>query len=250
TCPVKSSRSHKREPPRDKPGASNQSLWSFLPAANMILHGARPWYPRFAMLVKICGITNLDDALTSVEAGAGALGFNFYRLSPRYIEPRDVRAIIERLPANVLKVGVFVNEAAPEIVEAIAREAGVDALQLHGDESPDFCVALKHRYVIKALAVTSDFEPTRVLDYEVEAIMLDGFHKHRRGGTGNTFDWSIARRTGDLFPKLFLAGGLSPENIAAAIHEAQPFAVDACSALEIEPGKKDHELVRSFVAAA
>ncbi|HXD33317.1 MAG TPA: phosphoribosylanthranilate isomerase [Pyrinomonadaceae bacterium] len=202
------------------------------------------------MLVKICGITNLDDALTSVEAGAGALGFNFYRLSPRYIEPRDARAIIERLPANVLKVGVFVNEAAPEIVEAIAREAGVDALQLHGDESPDFCVALKHRYVIKALAVTSDFEPTRVLDYEVEAIMLDGFHKHRRGGTGNTFDWSIARRTGDLFPKLFLAGGLSPENIAAAIHEAQPFAVDACSALEIEPGKKDHELVRSFVAAA
>jgi phosphoribosylanthranilate isomerase len=202
------------------------------------------------MLVKICGITSLEDALAAVAAGAGALGFNFYPHSSRYIEPQAARQITHSLPANVLKVGVFVNEESPEMVEAIASEAAVDALQLHGDESPEFCARLKDRYVIKALAVSPDFKPERALDYEVQAIMLDAHHQTNRGGTGRTFDWSIAQRTRELIPRLFLAGGLSPKNVAEAISMVEPFAVDACSSLESQPGKKDHNLVREFVSAA
>jgi phosphoribosylanthranilate isomerase len=202
------------------------------------------------MLVKICGITNLEDALAAIEAGAEALGFNFYRRSPRYIDTGTARSIIDSLPADILKVGVFVNEVSPEVVERIAVTAGVNALQLHGDETPDFCSGLKDWYVIKAMSVGPDFEPHQALDYEVQAVMLDAFSKNNRGGTGHTFDWSIARRTRELVPKLFLAGGLSPENVATAISVVDPFAVDACSSLEIEPGRKDHGRVRAFVRAA
>jgi phosphoribosylanthranilate isomerase len=132
----------------------------------------------------------------------------------------------------------------------VARDAGVSALQLHGDESPEYCRALKHRSVIKVLRVTHDFVPERALDYDVESIMLDAFDKNLRGGTGHTIDWSSARRTRELVPKLFLAGGLSPENVAAAIAAVEPYAVDACSALETSPGRKDPLRVRAFVAAA
>lgn len=201
--------------------------------------------------VKICGITNLEDALAAVAAGAEMLGFNFYRPSSRYIEPRAARAIIDEFAStDLLTVGVFVNEATPELVEQIADEAGVGALQLHGDESPAYCRALKHRRVIKVLRVNHDFVPERALDYEVEGIMLDAFHKDLRGGTGQTIDWSVAGRTRELVPRLFLAGGLSPENVAAAIAAVGPYAVDACSALENSPGKKDPQRLRAFVAAA
>lgn len=202
------------------------------------------------MLTKICGITNLEDALLAVDAGADMLGFNFYRPSPRYITPQAARAIIDQLPGAVLTVGVFVNEDSAAIMEQIATEAGVAALQLHGDESPDFCRQLKHKYVIKVLAVTPDFDPTRARAYDVQAIMLDAFDRKTRGGTGQTIDWSIARRTRELVPRLFLAGGLSPENVAAAIAAVEPYAVDACSALETLAGKKDEERVRAFVKAA
>jgi phosphoribosylanthranilate isomerase len=202
------------------------------------------------MLVKICGITSLEDALAAVAAGASALGFNFCRPSPRYIEPQVARTIIDRLPAEVLTVGVFVNEQSPAIVEEIADTAGVAALQLHGDESPEFCRRLKHRYVIKVLAAGQNFDPSRACDYDVSAIMLDAFDKNVRGGTGHTIDWSVARRTRELVPKLFLAGGLSPENVAAAIAAVEPYAVDACSALESSPGRKDAQRMRAFVAAA
>lgn len=201
------------------------------------------------MLVKICGITNLEDALMAVDAGADMLGFNFYRSSSRYIEPEAARKIIDQLPLRVLTVGVFGNET-PELVEQVASEAGVSVLQLHGDESPEYCWALKHRSVIKVLRVDQDFVPERALDYDVEGIMLDAFDKNLRGGTGHTIDWSIARRTRELVPKLFLAGGLSPENVAAAIAAVAPYAVDACSALEASPGKKDPLRVFKFVAAA
>jgi len=202
------------------------------------------------MLVKICGITNLEDALVAVDAGAGALGFNFYPPSPRFIESHAARTIIAQLRPEVLTVGVFVNEDSPQKVEQIATEAGVNALQLHGDESPQFCSQLKHRFVIKALSVKAGFDPQRACEYEVQAIMLDAFDKSLRGGTGQVFDWSIAQRTRALVPKLFLAGGLSPENVGAAIAAVEPYAVDACSSLEIAPGKKDPHRVREFVRAA
>jgi len=202
------------------------------------------------MLIKICGITNLEDAQLAVDAGAGALGFNFWRPSRRFIEPAQARLIIDQLPATVLMVGVFVNEATPEIVEQIAAQSGVTAMQLHGDESPEYCEALKDHYVIKALAVGDDFDPSLVLKYRVRAIMLDAFDKTARGGTGRQIDWSIARRVRELVPRLFLAGGLSPDNIAEAIAAVHPYGVDACSALESAPGKKDPDRVRSFIANA
>lgn len=202
------------------------------------------------MLIKICGITNLEDALMAVVAGAGALGFNFWPRSRRYIEPTEARIIIDQLPANVLTVGVFVDEASPHKLLQLARQAGVAALQLHGDESPEYCAALGNHYVIKALGVSDGFVPERVLKYNVGAIMLDALDRENRGGTGRTIDWSVARRTRALAPRLFLAGGLSPENVATAIAAVDPYAVDACSALEIGPGKKDHQRVRAFIKAA
>lgn len=199
-------------------------------------------------VVKICGINNLEDALVAVDAGADALGFNFYKPSPRYVTPQHAREIIERLPESILKVGVFVNEPTPEDVRNIAEQAGLTALQLHGDESPGYCheLAATH-YVIKALPVAGDFDINLVHNYQVTAIMLDTKHKTLRGGTGNTFDWSIAKEVGKDVSKLYLAGGLSPENVADAIESVRPFAVDACSALESQPGKKDHKRVRAFL---
>lgn len=201
-------------------------------------------------LVKICGITNLDDALAAVATGTDALGFNFYKPSPRYITPQQAREIIEQLPESLLTVGVFVNEESPDAVRNIANESSIQALQLHGDESPDYCRALAvDYYVIKTLAVSESFDPQTPKEYEVEAIMLDTKHNSLRGGTGRVFDWSIARQLAPTIPKLFLAGGLSPENIENAIETVRPFAVDACSALEDTPGKKNHERMRVFVNA-
>jgi phosphoribosylanthranilate isomerase len=197
--------------------------------------------------VKICGITNLADALSAVEAGADALGFNFYPKSPRYIDPQTAREIVDQLPRHVLTVGVFVNEESPEKVRQIATEAGVGALQLHGDESPDYCKALADQYVIKALAVGSEFNVQQAIKYNVNAILLDTRDGKLRGGTGRVFDWSIAREVSELVPRLFLAGGLSPENVAEAIACVNPYAVDACSALEDVSGKKNHERLRAFI---
>ena len=201
--------------------------------------------------IKICGITNVDDALAAVAAGADALGFNFYKPSPRYVTPKDAREIIAKLPISVMTVGVFVNEESPQSVRSIANESGVAALQLHGDESPGYCRELaKDRYVIKTLTVANDFEIDMAQGYEVEAIMLDTKHNSLRGGTGRVFDWSIARDVNEVVPKLFLAGGLSPENIQDAIEIVRPYAIDACSALEDEPGRKNHERMRAFVETA
>jgi len=198
--------------------------------------------------VKICGITNIEDALASVHAGAHLLGFNFYRESPRYIEPAAARRIIDQLPTSVLSVGVFVNEPGNE-VKRIASEAGVQAVQLHGDESPSYCEELKDLFVIKALRVNINFEPEQAAEYETGAILLDGFSTRLYGGAGQNFDWSVAARTRPLVEKLFLAGGLNTNNVAAAINAVRPYAVDACSALESSPGRKDHARVRSFIEA-
>ena len=200
-------------------------------------------------LIKICGITNLEDAVDAVEAGADALGFNFYPPSPRYVDPARARAIIEKLPKTLMTVGVFVNEDV-ETVKSIATVTGVSALQLHGDESPDYCAALNGWYLIKALAVNENFDELQVLEYGVDAVMLDASHKKLRGGTGQVIDWSVARRVRDLGVPLFLAGGLSPENVQEAIVCVNPYAVDVCSALEDQPGKKNLVRVKAFLAAA
>jgi phosphoribosylanthranilate isomerase len=196
-------------------------------------------------LIKVCGITSLEDALAAVDAGADALGFNFWPRSPRYISPETARELIDQLPDRVLKVGVFVNEKL-QSVRRIAGALNLSAVQLHGDESPAYCNELKGRYVIKAFGARNDLD---LSGYKVEAIMLDSKDDVLRGGTGRVFDWSIAQRANRSAPKLFLAGGLSPENVAEAIVTVRPYAVDACSSLEETPGKKNHDRVRAFVSA-
>ena len=197
-------------------------------------------------LVKICGITTLADALAATDAGADALGFNFYGPSPRYISPEKTREITNKLPPTILKVGVFVNEDVKSVARII-EEARLNAVQLHGDESPEYCRELPGTYIIKVFRAGDDFDPET---YKVDAIMLDTKDDFLRGGTGRVFDWSIAQQTNNSVPKLFLAGGLSPENVADAIATVRPYAVDACSSLEEFPGRKDHARVRAFVEAA
>jgi phosphoribosylanthranilate isomerase len=199
--------------------------------------------------VKICGITNLDDALAAVDAGADALGFNFYKPSPRYVTPETAREIIDQLPASILTVGVFVNEQSPQSVKNLACDAGVTAIQLHGDESPEFCQQLDGHFVIKALSAGHGFDSRQARAYDVEAILLDTKDEQLRGGTGRVFDWSIAREVNRAVPKLFLAGGLGVQNIEEAIVSVDPYGVDACSKLEESPGKKNHERMRAFVKA-
>ena len=200
-------------------------------------------------LVKICGITNLEDALACVEAGADMLGFNFYPKSPRYVEPARARRINDGLPSSVLSVGVFVNEETPERVEEIAARAGVAAVQLHGDEPAAYCRALGGGLVIKALRVSPDFAPETAASCGAQAVLLDAYSRELYGGTGHAFDWSRARLVRALVPKLFLAGGLGPGNVAEAVRAVAPYAVDACSLLEGAPGRKDAARVRDFVAA-
>ena len=195
--------------------------------------------------IKICGITDIQDARAAIAAGADMLGFNFYRQSSRFIDPEKARTIIEALRREtkaepVTMVGVFVNEPSPAALLKIVDEVGLDSVQLHGDESVEFCQRLKQslngRFLIKVLRVIGRFTPTETEAYDADAIMLDAFHSEMRGGTGEVFDWAIARAVRDLVPSLILAGGLSPENVGRAIAQVQPYAVDACSSLESAPG--------------
>ncbi|HYX29222.1 MAG TPA: phosphoribosylanthranilate isomerase [Pyrinomonadaceae bacterium] len=207
------------------------------------------------MKIKICGITNLEDARAAIAAGADMLGVNFYRPSPRCITPDAARELVNDLnsydrPVEV--VGVFVNETVDAIID-IAVLTGIDLVQLHGDESPSICEEINTRNgfsVIKALRVGERFSPQDATQYPVDAIMLDAFHQTLRGGTGQTIDLDVARATHELVPRLFLSGGLSPENVAAAIAAVNPYGIDACSSLESSPGKKDAERMRAFVQAA
>lgn len=189
--------------------------------------------------VKICGITNWTDARLAVDAGADALGFNFYKPSPRYIEPDDARRIVGRLPRRVQGVGVFVNTTAAVVLRT-ARNVDLEILQLHGEESPTVVRALAEFYpVIKAFRVRRGFRLGRLARYRAAgAFLLDGFAPNRRGGTGKTFDWSVARRA-KRYGLIILAGGLTPANVAQAIREVRPFAIDVCGGVESKPGKKD-----------
>lgn len=197
--------------------------------------------------VKVCGITNLEDALAAMEAGADMLGFNFYARSPRYITPAEARKIIEQLPDSVSSVGVFVNEPEPADVELIAREAGLGAVQLHGDETPEYCQRLRGLTTIKALRVGAGFNVESATAYHTDAMLLDAYVAGERGGTGHTFDWTLATLTRERVPRLFLAGGLNPDNVAAAVTAVHPYAVDVCSGVETAPGRKSPQLMRRFV---
>ena len=192
------------------------------------------------MMVKICGITNLEDAMASVESGASALGFNFYPKSPRYITPEAAAEITSKLPAGVIKVGVFVNAQTEET----ARIAGLDVVQLHGDESPQQIPAGLRTW--KAFRVTPEFDLSMLDEWPLEAFLLDA-PTAAYGGSGETFDW---RRAHSTKHKIILAGGLDAANVGAAIAQAQPYGVDSCSRLEIAPGRKDHRKVSQFIQAA
>ncbi|MDQ3257552.1 MAG: phosphoribosylanthranilate isomerase, partial [Acidobacteriota bacterium] len=200
--------------------------------------------------VKICGITNVEDALAAIDAGVWALGFNFYRGSARYLAPHSARRIIEQLPSSVLSVGVFVNQDSPTSVAQVIDESGVGAAQLHGDESPAFCRALGRYKTIKALRVGRGFMTEQAAKYQTDAILLDAFCEQARGGTGKTFDWAVARRVRGCIPKLILAGGLTVANVEAAVKAVEPYAVDVCSGVEFAPGHKEPNLMRAFVNAA
>jgi phosphoribosylanthranilate isomerase len=191
-----------------------------------------------AVKLKVCGLTSLEDARAAIDCGAEYLGFIFYPKSPRYIAPQSARAIIERLPEDIISVGVFVNEPRPEDVDGILRASGARMAQLHGDESPAYCAVVGVERVIKAFRVGDDFDARRVLDYPASAVLLDAFDAKLYGGTGRTANWAIARETAKL-TSVFLSGGLSPENIVEAIRAVEPFAVDVNSGVETAPGRKD-----------
>lgn len=188
--------------------------------------------------LKVCGITSIEDANAAVECATEYLGFNFYRKSPRYTTPEAAREIIQQLPNGVITVGIFVNEARPEDVIEILKASGVQMAQLHGDEDAAYCSAVGAERVIKALRVGESFDMRQVLNYPAWAILLDAFDKNLFGGTGKVTNWEVAREAAKL-TRLFLAGGLSSENIAEAIRAVEPFAVDVNSGVETAPGKKD-----------
>lgn len=201
------------------------------------------------MRVKICGITNWTDARRAVESGADFLGFNFYPGSPRYVTPAKARRIVQRLPKGIVAVGVFVNEPEDKML-GIARSVGLDYLQLHGDETPDTVAHLQRELpVIKALRVKRPFRVAQVSRYRrASALLLDGFDRKLRGGTGKTFDWKVARRA-KPYGKIFVAGGLAPENVGEAIRIAEPFGVDVSSGVESRPGRKDPARLKAFAHA-
>lgn len=213
------------------------------------------------MKVKICGITNLEDAIISAEYGADAVGFIFFKRSPRCIDVKTAKGIINALPPFITKVGVFVNEGRDRI-NKIIDEAGIDIIQLHGDEPPEFCNGFK-KGVIKAFKISDEGRWVRgsrkvvgqglslasLLKYRVSAYLLDTFEEGVEGGTGKAFNWEIAKEA-KRFGRIILAGGLTPDNVADAIKRVKPYAVDVSSGVEERPGKKDPVMVREFIERA
>jgi phosphoribosylanthranilate isomerase len=199
--------------------------------------------------IKICGLTRLEDAQRAADLGAAALGFNFYPPSPRYIEPAAARAIVRRLPPFVTAVGVFANETDAGRVISLAREAGATTVQIHGPGFPALDALLAVFTLVVAVAVREDFQPEELRKIKSNAYLLDAFDPDRLGGTGRTFDWRVAQEAKQYGP-IILAGGLSPENVARAVREVRPFAVDVASGVESAPGIKDPAKLRAFFAAA
>jgi phosphoribosylanthranilate isomerase len=197
--------------------------------------------------VKICGITNLEDALLAIDAGADALGFVFFKESPRHVFPEQAAAIIRYLPPFVQTVGLFVNES-PMTVNETADQCGLDIVQLHGEETPAYCDAVKRR-IIKVFRVKNITCLEPIKDYQVSAYLLDTWSPTAHGGTGRTFNWEVATCAAQT-NRIILAGGLTVDNVAAAIEQVQPYGVDVSSGVESAPGQKDANKIREFIRRA
>ena len=199
--------------------------------------------------IKICGVTNVNDARMCAELGADMIGFNFYPQSPRYVEPKVARQIVETLPNHADAVGVFVNGDADEIRNT-ANAAGVRCVQLHGDFSPELARELAREFrVIRVFSTHPQFRPEDVTLFPNCDVLLDAYHPELRGGTGKTCDWSAARATLRFSRFLILSGGLNAENVASAIKAVTPHAVDVCSGVENAAGVKNHDAIKDFIAA-
>jgi phosphoribosylanthranilate isomerase len=199
--------------------------------------------------VKICGITNLNDALASVKAGCDALGFAFYKKSPRYVSPKKASSIVKQIPPRIIKIGVFVN-AREQAVKRIARMCRLDMLQYHGTETPEYCKKFKNYKIIKVFRVKDKLDVADISRYKSFACLFDTYVKSRMGGTGKNFDWKLIRHLRGIMVPVFLSGGLTAGNVKKAIQTAKPNWVDVCSSIESIPGKKDHVLVRQFIKTA
>ncbi|MDA8427872.1 MAG: phosphoribosylanthranilate isomerase [Geobacteraceae bacterium] len=198
--------------------------------------------------VKICGITSPEDAFTAIEAGADALGFVFYSASPRHVSPEQAAAIIRGLPPFVQTVGLFVNEDSA-IVNSIADQCGLDVIQLHGEETPEYCESIRRR-ILKAFRVKDITILDALPKYRVAGYLLDAWSPAAHGGTGQTCNWEIAAEAVHRGERIILAGGLTPENIAESIRQVRPFGVDVSSGVESAPGRKDASKLRRFVELA
>jgi phosphoribosylanthranilate isomerase len=197
--------------------------------------------------IKICGITNVDDALAAIEAGANLLGFNFYEKSSRYIAAAEAAKIRPQVPKKIEAVGIFVN-TAPVAVSEVCKSLKLDAAQLHGDESPDDVVEIAQSVpVIKAFRVDENFRLETLREFpKAFAYLFDAAETGQYGGTGRTTDWDVARRAAHV-SRIILAGGLKVENAAAAVRIVRPYGVDVASGVESKPGKKDHGRLREFI---
>jgi phosphoribosylanthranilate isomerase len=206
-------------------------------------------YPgNMTVKVKICGITNLRDGMAAAEAGADALGFVFYDQSPRHISVQSAAGLVSQLPPFVMKVGVFVNAPEDLVIRAI-RECGLSLLQFHGDELPEYCQQFG-LMSMKAFRVRDAASLQTLLSYPTDAWLLDAYSPEKPGGTGEIFNWDLALEAQRWGRPIFLAGGLTPENVAEAVRRARPYGVDVSSGVEAAPGKKDHARVKAFIEAA
>jgi len=198
--------------------------------------------------VKICGITNLEDALISYFAGAQALGFVFYKKSPRYIRPVKAANIARILPKKIKLVGVFVNEKVAT-VKKIAKFCNLDMLQFHGQESPEYCNRFKGYKVIKAFRISHKEDLAGISKYKTFACLFDSFSRTKLGGTGKKFNWKILAKAVKIEPIIFISGGLTSGSVKKAVKLLRPDWVDVSSSLESKPGKKDYQKIRKFMQA-
>jgi phosphoribosylanthranilate isomerase len=200
--------------------------------------------------VKICGITNLEDALCAQEAGADYLGFVFAE-SPRRITVENAKIILQELSKDVKVAALFVNEGKEVIDNIVGNLDRVDLLQFHGDETPEFCMQFKPQKIIKAIRVKDEESIKQIQDFNgVDFILLDAYTDKAYGGTGRGFDRALASKAKEFGLPLFLSGGLNPENVIEAVIKVNPFCVDVSSGVEKTPGKKDHALVKKFIKNA